>query len=485
MKICNYCGTPNKNSADTCVSCGAHVFKYICENCGTEFIDGKYCPRCGIKAGARKKTCPECGAEYFTNACPECGYTPRREAHTHSSKSYSPEAEPQTYSSKPTKKRKTWLWVLGWIFVFPIPLTILIARSKKLNTIVKIGIIAAAWILFFTIGSSGNNTNKSLDAETNTQDKNQSSTRAKTDDSTVHGTTDISGFKLSNPNDITLKVGQTKNNDSFKVELKLFGSHSDEDILYISENPEIATVKYYKDKYSKYEKCYEVSALSPGETYIYFQTKDGVVVSDKIKVIVPTPILVEGITITGQKNNLVLDETISLSASIIPADADDQSLTWSSNDENIATVDNNGAVTAKGTGVAIITATSTNGITASYDINVDGSKRIMNVRVSHHRTDDNSIGDEWDYETTINNEPIRFSKQYTISVGDKITCAAVFTEYDDKPDVGKASKTYKVTEQDFQNGFQVTMDLSVKENGGKNSGKKAQFVVTFDFSIID
>lgn len=28
------------------------------------------------------------------------------------------------------KKRKTWLWVLGWICIFPLPLTILMLRKK-------------------------------------------------------------------------------------------------------------------------------------------------------------------------------------------------------------------------------------------------------------------------------------------------------------------------------------------------------------------
>ena len=32
------------------------------------------------------------------------------------------EAEVNYY---PPKKRRTWLWVLGWIFIFPVPLTIL------------------------------------------------------------------------------------------------------------------------------------------------------------------------------------------------------------------------------------------------------------------------------------------------------------------------------------------------------------------------
>ena len=42
---------------------------------------------------------------------------------------------------------------MGWIFCFPIPLTILIARNKKLNGWVKAGIIAAGWIAYLLLGA--------------------------------------------------------------------------------------------------------------------------------------------------------------------------------------------------------------------------------------------------------------------------------------------------------------------------------------------
>ena len=56
---------------------------------------------------------------------------------------------------QPPKKRKTWLWVLGWICIFPVPLTILMVRNQKLSKPVKIGIIAAAWIVYLLIAFSG------------------------------------------------------------------------------------------------------------------------------------------------------------------------------------------------------------------------------------------------------------------------------------------------------------------------------------------
>ena len=44
------------------------------------------------------------------------------------------------------------------------------------------------------------------------------------------------------------------------------------------------------------------------------------------------------------------------------------------------------------------------------------------------------------------------------------------------------TKTYKVTEEDLVNGFTVPMELYVKENGGRNSGKRAHFDVEYNFT---
>lgn len=39
--------------------------------------------------------------------------------------------QPQQAPREPSKRRKTWLWVLGWICIFPVPLTIIIAEQGR------------------------------------------------------------------------------------------------------------------------------------------------------------------------------------------------------------------------------------------------------------------------------------------------------------------------------------------------------------------
>ena len=60
-----------------------------------------------------------------------------------------------TCQSASKKKSNIVWWVLGWIFIFPIPLTIIIARNKKLKTVVKVGIIVAVWFVYLLIGIVG------------------------------------------------------------------------------------------------------------------------------------------------------------------------------------------------------------------------------------------------------------------------------------------------------------------------------------------
>lgn len=50
-----------------------------------------------------------------------------------------------------SKRNKTVLWALGWIFIFPVPLTILMLRNKKLADKVRYGIIAAAWVVYILL----------------------------------------------------------------------------------------------------------------------------------------------------------------------------------------------------------------------------------------------------------------------------------------------------------------------------------------------
>ena len=92
------------------------------------------------------------------------------------------------------------------------------------------------------------------------------------------------------------------------------------------------------------------------------------------------------------------DETVT--ATVSPDDPDDKTVTWASSDESVATVDENGKVTAAGVGTATITATATNGTddtsddkTATCTVTVKADKTALNTAITEAETYYNSIKD--------------------------------------------------------------------------------------------
>ena len=113
-------------------------------------------------------------------------------------------------------------------------------------------------------------------------------------------------------------------------------------------------------------------------------------------------------------------------------------------------------------------------------MDVPAEKHLMDLCVTYSREDDINIGYEWSYTTEINGEPT--GSEIRVAPGETLNFYARFTEMDDIPDVGEASQSYTVTEKDLSEGFTVDMDLYVTENGGRNKGVSAHFIVTFAFS---
>lgn len=70
---------------------------------------------------------------------------------------------------------------------------------------------------------------------------------------------------------------------------------------------------------------------------------------------------VESVTLTPSTANMVVGDELSLAATVLPTNAGNQDLTWSSDDETVATVASNGVVSAVAAGNVTITATSVDG----------------------------------------------------------------------------------------------------------------------------
>ncbi len=114
-----------------------------------------------------------------------------------------------------------------------------------------------------------------------------------------------------------------------------------------------------------------VTAVSVGTATITVTTLDGSYSASCEVIVEKGTIYVSGITLDQTEISLTPGESSKLTATVTPPDATDASVVWSSGDENVATVDNTGKVTAVGKGETIITATTTDqGLTATCKVTV-------------------------------------------------------------------------------------------------------------------
>lgn len=77
---------------------------------------------------------------------------------------------------------------------------------------------------------------------------------------------------------------------------------------------------------------------------------------------------VESITLSESNISVSAGQTHQLTATVKPDDATIKTVTWTSSDEDVATVDGNGVITAKAAGSTVITATTENGLTATCNV---------------------------------------------------------------------------------------------------------------------
>ena len=125
---------------------------------------------------------------------------------------------------------------------------------------------------------------------------------------------------------------------------------SNKTVVWSSSDEEVAVVNEYG----------VVTALAVGEATITATTADGSNLSASCQVTVVAA-LAESITLNMTEASLEVSETTTLTATVLPETVTNKSVTWTSSNESVATVDANGLVTAIAVGEATITATTTDG----------------------------------------------------------------------------------------------------------------------------
>ena len=99
-----------------------------------------------------------------------------------------------------------------------------------------------------------------------------------------------------------------------------------------------------------------LSASGSGENIKPYYANENGEIQDAI-----LTVKVTGVTINLNSIIFNIDASITLTATVTPENAADKSVTWSSNNESVATVEQNGKISAVGVGEATITVTTTDG----------------------------------------------------------------------------------------------------------------------------
>ena len=92
---------------------------------------------------------------------------------------------------------------------------------------------------------------------------------------------------------------------------------------------------------------------------------------------------VTSVSLDKTKLTLNIDDTYTFTTTVLPEDAINKSLEWTSSDTSIATVDANGKVTAKAKGTATITAKATDGTEKSATCTVTVKKPVSSVTLDN------------------------------------------------------------------------------------------------------
>lgn len=118
-----------------------------------------------------------------------------------------------------------------------------------------------------------------------------------------------------------------------------------------------------------------VTAIAPGTATITVTTVDGTAITATCEITVRQ--LVTSLTLNPTSAEMIVGETLQLSATALPENATDKSVTWQTGNDAVATVDATGKVTAVGPGTATITASTVDGTNLSASCEVTVSEPAM------------------------------------------------------------------------------------------------------------
>lgn len=154
-----------------------------------------------------------------------------------------------------------------------------------------------------------------------------------------------------------------------------------------------------------------ITGISTGDAVITVRTIDGeYTASCQIKVI---PVAVNGVSLNKTSLSLITSETFQLVANIAPSNAENKVVSWKSSNENVASVDEFGIVSAKSEGSAQITVETNDGnFTAICNVTIVPITEKITLRLGGSFSSINGwvTGSMYSYISNSSSLPITLTK---------------------------------------------------------------------------
>ena len=127
----------------------------------------------------------------------------------------------------------------------------------------------------------------------------------------------------------------------------------------------------------------------------------------------PKEILVSSVTLDRDEVTLTEGETTTLVATVLPVDATDPTLTWSSSNTATATVSAGGVVTAIKAGTATVTAKANNGILANCAVTVEIALTAVTGEATHVSCRNATLGGKVNLPASVPATEVTFGVLYS------------------------------------------------------------------------
>ena len=226
-------------------------------------------------------------------------------------------------------------------------------------------------------------------------------------------------------------------------------------------------------------------ALSIGEATITATHENGVIGTLLMSVL---PVEAESVQLSSdwsESDSFSKGKTMTLTAEVYPENTTDKSIIWTSSDESVATVSDKGVVKAMAHGSVVITATTSNGKTGTYEIRVDPTPQKFKISYSIKMQSNDHVGSNWTKGCEYNGEEISSGTVISIMPGETFTIFGWAEENDSRPDYGSYGAQMTLTNDMCESGFTVEGEADVRENGGRYSGNYAVWYVKITFKPVN